>query len=329
MEFNESFFVSPKTKSALYYKEYEKGKPTFVDSSGEEFYFRNSIPNFIYPKVLNEIDEKSKLFYEGRAQQYEDTLHLTFFTHSLDEIEIRNSFIDKLNLKASSKVLEIACGTGRDSVLIAKRLNKEGELHLQDISEDMIRICMDKLSNDILKKSFCLSNAHYLPYPDNYFDATYSFGAMGEFSDKKVVLSEMIRVTKPGGKIVFGDESIPIWLRNTEYYKILVKTNPMFEANIPIEDMPVEARNVNLSWVIGNTFYLIDFEVGIGEPTANFDFQIPGVRGGTYRTRYEGQLEGVKPDTKKKAWEFVTSKGLNMHTWLDDMINDHLKNNLQ
>ncbi len=79
----------------------------------------------------------------------------------------------------------------------------------------MIRMCMDKLSDIDVKKSFCLSNAHYLPYPDNYFDATYSFGAMGEFSDKKNVFKEIIRVTKPGGKIVVGDESIPVWLRKT------------------------------------------------------------------------------------------------------------------
>ncbi len=287
------------------------------------------LPNLIWPTTLPVEDEHSKNFYEGRAKQYEDTLHLTFFTHSEDEVKTRNSFIDKLNLQSNSKVLEIACGTGRDSILISNRLGKEGEIHMQDISKDMMRICIDKLADIEVKKSFCLSNAHYLPYPDNYFDAVYSFGAMGEFSDKKKVFKEIVRVIKPNGKVVIGDESIPIWLRNTQYYNILLKTNPMFEANIPLEDMPVEARNVNVSWVLGSTFYLINFEIGIGEPTANFDFEIPGVRGGTYRTRFEGQLEGVKLETKEKAWEFVKAKGLNMHNWLDDIINEQLKNNSQ
>ncbi len=109
----------------------------------------------------------------------------------------------------------------------------------------------------------------------------------------------------------------------------MVKTNPMFEEDLPLVDMPIEARNVNLSWVLGNTFYLIDFEVGVGEPTANFDFTIPGIRGGTYRTRYEGQLEGVRPEVKEKAWEFVKSKGLSMHDWLNEIITDRIKNGPQ
>ncbi len=302
--------------------------PNFKSIAKEFKVIDGILPNLIWPMELPVEDQHSKNFYEGRAKQYEDSLHLTFFTHSADEVKVRNSFIDKLNINSNSKVLEIACGTGRDSILISKRLGKGGELHMQDISEDMIKICIEKLSRIEVKKSFCLSNAHYLPYPDNYFDATYSFGALGEFSDKKKVFKEMVRVTKPGGKIVVGDESIPIWLRKTKYYNILVKTNPMFEATVPLEDIPIEARNTNLCWVLGSTFYLLDFEVGVGEPTADFDFEIPGVRGGTYRTRYEGQLEGVKPETKEKAWEFVKAKGLNMHTWLDQIINDRLKDDL-
>ena len=52
--------------------------------------------------------QKSRL-YDGRAQQYEDNLHLTFL-HIMSEVS--NSY-DKLNLSPSSRVLEIS--TGRDS----------------------------------------------------------------------------------------------------------------------------------------------------------------------------------------------------------------------
>lgn len=312
-------FISPKTKSKLFYQK-DNDTEVLVSSSGEKFNIKSSIPNLIFPEKLAEEDGKSKQFYDGRAQQYDETLHLTFFTHNESEEEVRNKFIDKLNIKKNSKILEVACGTGRDSVLIAKRLAKEGEIHLQDISEDMIKRCVKKLKGLNVNKSFCLSNALYLPYPDHYFDATYSFGAIGEFSDKKRALAEMVRVTKKGGKIVFGDESIPIWHRDTEFYKILVKTNPMFSADIPFEAIPVEARNVNIKWAIGGTFYIIDFEVGEGEPSGNFDFEIPGIRGGSYRTRYLGELEGVKPETKKLAWEAAKKKGISMHKWLDELV---------
>lgn len=315
-------FIDPETKTTL-----KKHENEFISNSGVCYEVENDIPNLIFPKKLNFIDKSSQSFYEGRASQYDSTLHLTFFTHNEDETEVRNSFIDNLNLKENSKVLEIACGTGRDSVLIAKRLiGKEAELHLTDISKDMIIRCKQKLKPLKVKTSFCLSNAGYLPYPDNFFDATYSFGAMGEFSNKKKALEEMVRVTKKGGKIVFGDENIPVWLRNTEFYNILVKTNPMFSEKIPLEDMPIEARKTKLEWVIGGTFYLISFEVGEGQPSANFDFKIPGFRGGTYRTRYDGQIEGIDPELKKKIYHHVKNLNVSVHDWLNDKLTNSLLN---
>ncbi|HTF03196.1 MAG TPA: methyltransferase domain-containing protein [Bacteroidia bacterium] len=318
-----SIFVDPSSKKKL---KYSSGK---LKGSSGTFSVKQDIPDLIFPRELPSEDLHAQKFYDGRAQQYDDTLHLTFFTHGEDEIKTRNRFIDKLNIKSSGKVLEVACGTGRDSELIAKRLSGKGELHLQDISRDMMQRCYNKLKKLKIKKSFALSNACYLPYPDQYFDAVYSFGAMGEFSDQKKALAEMVRVTKPGGKIVVGDESVPVWHRNTDFYKTLLVTNPMFAAEVPFDAIPVEARKVNIEWVIGGTFYLLDFVVGEGEPTANFDYDIPGVRGGTYRTRYEGQLEGVKPETKKLAYEAARKKKVSMHDWLDKLVKEAAKKELK
>ncbi len=317
----DKIFVDPETQT-----KFEILENKLISKFGNSYLVENEIPNLIFPKKLNKIDQSAQLFYQGRADQYESTLHFTFLTHNENEVEVRNSFIDKLDLNINSKVLEIACGTGRDSVLIAKRLKgKKAELHLTDISEDMLVKCREKLKTFEIKTSFCLSNAGYLPYPDNYFDATYSFGAMGEFSDKKRALREMVRVTKIGGKIVFGDESVPEWLRKTEFYNILKKTNPMFSEKIPLEEMPIEARKTTLEWVIGGTFYLISFEVGEGEPKANFDFDIPGLRGGTYRTRYEGEIEGVKPDIKKQIYNHAKTLNVSVHDWLNQTLSDALK----
>jgi hypothetical protein len=130
----------------------------------------------------------------------------------------------------------------------------------------------------------------------------------------------MVRVCRPGAKIVVGDESMPPWLRETEFAKILVTTNKQFLAKLPLEEMPVEAREVRLRWVIGGVFYLIDFRVGEGEPVGNFDFEIPGPRGGTYRSRYLGQMEGVKVETKQLADKAREKKGVSMHDWLDDVV---------
>jgi ubiquinone/menaquinone biosynthesis C-methylase UbiE len=325
-----AIFVDPETKHPLLIsRSDENGDATLSSRNGKSYKVTSGVAQLVYPESLNDQDAGSRDFYEGRADQYEDTLHLTFVTHNLDEMATRQSFIEKLHIKSGSKILEIACGTGRDSALIADKVGSSGEVHLQDISADMMRVCHRKLENHPAVASFALANAMHLPYPDNYFDGVYSFGALGEFSDQARALKEMVRVAKVGARIVVGDESVPVWLRKTEFYRILKETNPMFEAPLPLSAIPVEARETSIHFVIGQAFYLIDFTVGDGEPVGNFDFPIPGVRGGTYRTRYQGKLEGVSPEAKKLAWDVVKKLGTSMHDWLDNLVRSAAKKELE
>ena len=83
--------------------------------------------------------------------------------------------IDLLQIKSDSKVLEVACGTGRDSQLIEKRLGENGNLCLTDISGDMLSKAYKKLGNSKKNIFFATANAIHLPFPDNYFDSLFSF----------------------------------------------------------------------------------------------------------------------------------------------------------
>ena len=200
--------------------------------------------------------------------------------------------------------------------MIADRLDKSAELWLTDISHNMIHSAKTKLEEKNIISKFAVSNAIHLPCPDNYFDAIYSFGALGEFSDPAAFFSEVVRVSKPGARVVV-DETFHG--KDTElegFFKIIMNNF----LQIFFSSLPIEARKVRCQWIIGGVFYLIDFSVGEGEPTANFNFEIPGVRGGTHLTRYYGQLEGVKPATAELAWEAQKLADVSMHQWLDTLI---------
>jgi ubiquinone/menaquinone biosynthesis C-methylase UbiE len=313
-------WVSPESHEKLVIAD---GK--IYDSKHSYQMLANNILDLTFPPSLNRVDEISKNFYEGRADDYERYLHLTFQTYGEDEEQVREKMIDLLELKEDSRVLEVACGTGRDSVLIAKRLGRDGQLYLTDISPDMLTKAAEKLKNSNKETHFCVSNAMHLPCPDNYFDAFYSFGALGEFSDPARFFSEVIRVCKPGAKVVVGDENLPPWQRSTLFGQVLANYNKQFLAEVPFSSLPTEAREVRCQWIIGGVFYLIDFRVGEGEPYADFEFQIPGPRGGTHKTRFYGQLEGVKESTRNLAWEARAKLGISMHEWLDDLVNREAK----
>lgn|SRR5215831_9028310 len=291
-----------------------------VSPSGNRFPIDEGVPNLVWPQQLTGADKDVRAFYDGRVDAYDQYLPLTFATFRENEAEIRRGMVDLLRLKPGQRVLEIGAGTGRDSEVISLQLGSSGEFFCQDIAPGMLARNRERLARQGLRAHFSLSNASHLPFADHYFDAVFQFGGVGEFSDIGGFFREVSRVTKVGGRVVVGDESMPPWLRDTTFAKVLTFTNAQFAAPLPLGHLPVAARDVRLRWIIGGTFYLIDFSMGEGEPYADFDFEIPGVRGGTHRSRYFGQLEGVKPETKQLASQARQKLGVSMHEWLDALV---------
>jgi len=193
---------------------------------------------------------------------------------------------------------------------------------VQDISREMLLICQEKLKNVDVETEVHQGNASKLPYAAQTFDAVYSFGGVGmnTYSNNKEAIAEMVRVTKIGGRIVFGGLSLAPWLRSTHFAKVLINHNSHYANDILLNDLPIQARNLNLNWILEGAGFVVDFTVGSGEPKANFDYQIPGPRGGTLLTRYMGNLEGVTPETKNLALKAREKLGVSMHQWLEDLI---------
>lgn len=325
-----NIYVCPETKTRLKCMPSElEGSDVVsgrqVNESGREYLIQNSIPDLTFPRELGPEQKEALDYYEGVASVYDDVAHLSFRIQYLDETEARRQFVKLLNLKPNCRVLELACGTGRDSEIIAGELDETGQLYLQDLSRSMLLRCQEKLRGVSVPVECSVGNACYLAFPDKYFDAVFSFGGLGVFGDIRRSFKEMVRVSKIGAKVIVGDESMPPWLYQTEYGRILLNNNPLFKKPIPLEQMPVEARNVIVRWVIGGVYYLVEFVVGEGEPKADFNLEIPGKRGGTLRTRYYGKLEGVTPETIELAQQARDKSGKSMHRWLDDAIRDAAK----
>lgn len=325
MQSLEQLYVSPVDQSPL-----KRVENCLVDHSGNRFPIDNEIPNLIFPADLPQSDQDSIDWYKDNAAVYDDFLPLTFETFGVSEDDERAKMIDALDLNEDSKVLETGCGTGRDSEKIASRLSADGELFIQDISREILDIAVRKFKQNTLapKINISLANGYYLPFEDNCFDRAFHFGGLNTFGDIKRGLSEMVRVTKPGGRIVVGDENMPAWLRETDFGRVLMNSNPHYKYDLPLEYLPVEARNVKVEWIIGGVFYFISFDVGEGVPEANIDFEIPGVRGGTHRTRYYGHIEGVTPEAVELARAAREKSGKSMHLWLDEMIKREAKKEL-
>ncbi len=134
----------------------------------------------------------------------------------------------------------------------------------------------------------------------------------------------MDRVIKDGGRVVMGDEGLAPWLFETEFGKMLANNNPLYLCEIPLNLMPDTARDVNLSWVINNCFYLIDYTASKDPLYIDIDVKHVGRRGGSIRSRYFGKLEGIEPELRDKLYSEAEKQG----TSRVDLLESFIKNGL-
>jgi ubiquinone/menaquinone biosynthesis C-methylase UbiE len=304
-----------------------------VGAEGEHYPFLkvesiNKIPVFIDENLLSGGDKISQAMYKKNDAEssYENFLNWLLKTFNVDELSFRNSLIEKLNLKEGNRVLVTGCGLGDDLKYILPKIGNTGELFAQDISDLMIVATARRLSGTdtpLLNNGnlfLSVSNASNLPYQDSYFDAAYHFGGINLFSNIESAIYEMTRVVKVGGKVVIGDEGIAPWLKEKEYGKIAICNNKLWALNAPLSFLPETASNVHLTWVLGNCFYVIDFEVSSSIPFMDIDVPHKGIRGGSMRKRYFGQLEGVDPELKEKIKLAALTDGSSVSAWVEQVI---------
>jgi len=108
-------------------------------------------------------------------------------------------------------VLDIAGGTGDLAVRFADLVGDEGTVVLADINESMLQVGRDKLldTGRLDGIEFVQADAQYLPFPDDCFDCiTIAFG-LRNVTDKELALASMLRVLKPGGRLLVLEFSKP------------------------------------------------------------------------------------------------------------------------
>jgi len=119
--------------------------------------------------------------------------------------------IELSGVRPGNKVLDIAGGTGDLTAKFSRIVGRDGKVVLADINDSMLKVGRDKLIDKgiVGNVEYVQANAECLPFPDNYFDCVSIAFGLRNVTDKDAALRSMLRVLKPGGRLLILEFSKP------------------------------------------------------------------------------------------------------------------------
>jgi ubiquinone/menaquinone biosynthesis C-methylase UbiE len=157
-------------------------------------------------------------------------------------ISITQQTLEMMKLRPGDKVLDLGCGAGWASRLMADAVNdpeKPGQVVGLDVSDEMIRRARaGSTSYDNLM--FVVGSAQQVPWQENYFDKALSVESFYYYGDQDRALAELFRVMAPLGELyilinLYRDNhytldwqkllQVPIHMRSEQEYVELLKAH--------------------------------------------------------------------------------------------------------
>ena len=204
-------------------------------------------------------ERRSRAHYEGRARWYDWANRLAALVRGTLPMRERRKPIRRLRLNEGQRVLEVAVGTGTNLPLIARQIGERGRIVGVDISPAMLSRCREKLRRRDLRADLVEAEAANLPFADDSFDAVFHHGGLAEFGDKRGSIEEMVRVARPGARIVICDVGVPADRSPSFTNRMLLKLQPVYAQAPPIGLVPSSVIDLRLDWFARGAWYMLEF----------------------------------------------------------------------
>jgi ubiquinone/menaquinone biosynthesis C-methylase UbiE len=157
-------------------------------------------------------------------------------------LDITEKTIRRMDIRAGGRILDLGCGSGWATRLLARRAGKDPQNSSQvvgvDISDEMVRQAQ-AASKEFDNVTFVVGSAAQIPWEENFFDKVLSVESFYYYPDQDRALDELFRVMAPQGRLfilinLYKDNpyslqwvpklKVPVHIRSAaEYVSLLTK----------------------------------------------------------------------------------------------------------
>ncbi len=174
--------------------------------------------------------------------------------------------IDRLGVEPGDTVLDAGCGTGHITRWLAERVAPAGQVTGVDLDEETVAGAAWGL-RDLAGRGTDLelraNHIEHLPFTDDTFDAAWCSSVLGYVADPHAALQELIRVVRPGGRVLVLTGDAARWT----FWPIDVELESRLRAaerQITAERLP----GIPLELHLGRRLYSLARQLPVAEVTA-------------------------------------------------------------
>jgi arsenite methyltransferase len=211
-------------------------------------------------------DEFNQWAAEGKGEEME-----------AHHISITEQTLALMNLKPGDRALDLGCGAGWASRMIAKAVangNQPGQVVGVDVADEMIRRARAG-STDHDNVMFVVGSAQQIPWEENFFDKVLSVESFYYYADQERALAELFRVMAPLGELyilinLYSDNhyslrwvdelKMPVQVRSEQEYVDMLKSHTFEDVRaMRIPDLTTTPEEYSGKW-FKNAEELRDFK---------------------------------------------------------------------
>lgn len=166
-------------------------------------------------------------------------------------IDSRDRMIELCPVEDGFQVLEVGCGLGHEARRLAKQAGKDGRVVGIDISNAFVQEAQKRSQNLSLSLEFSVGDAQNLEFEDNTFDVCRAERVLLFIDDPVLAISEMARVTRPGGRVIIYDFDHNAFFIDSNLQSLTRKIETLMRASPKhpslSHDLPYLMRNAGLN----------------------------------------------------------------------------------